>query len=346
MSAANPPRSGKLDATVTQSIALSIVVQVTNGSAFIPSLVHSIERQQQAPPYEVLLVVDQITTSVERRARNWNKRLRLLQLDKKSVRRLHRFVITEAKGDLVLFLNDDCILDDPLFLRRHFDHHQRAPHAAGVGGRYTLVRGAGWSARTWAQRMDDRLTVKRVDALRCLQLPEYNASYKTVVLRETLLHSQIPETLSCIEVENSRLIAANHDLHLIDRLTVERQIRMNVWSLLKCAFRQGLLDRTVRSLNLQPKFRPLGVRLLQVRKVSDSRFIRSFACRVLGWYCDLAYEAGCRCEPASQETLSAPSPVLIGALFRQLHQRLASFRYSRAVTELFLTLKTCIERFT
>ncbi len=344
MSTAQLTRSVKLDAAAVQPTAISIVVRAASGSALIQNLVHSLERQQQAPPFEVLVVVDQITTALERRARNWDKRIRILQLDKKSAHRLHRFVITEAKGELILFLNDDCVVDDPLFLRRHFDHHQRAPQAAGVGGRYSLKRGAGWSARAWSQRIDDRLTLMRVDTLRCLQLPEYNASYKTALLRFALLHSQIPDAFSNIEVENARFVSAGHDLHLIDRLTVERQIDMNAWKLVKSGFQQALLDGALKSLNVEPKFHPLGFRLSQVRRITDPRAIRSCFCHALIWLHELAYDAGVGWAKTHTETIVAPSSVLLRALFRQTRIRLTNYRYSRAVTELFLSLKTNIER--
>jgi len=54
------------------------------------------------------------------------------------VNRARNLGLQAASGKIVLFVDEDCYLEDPLFLAKHWQLHAENPHLSGLGGTYAL----------------------------------------------------------------------------------------------------------------------------------------------------------------------------------------------------------------
>ena len=148
--------------------------------------------------------------------------------------------LDKARGDIVLFLDDDAILPSDRFLSLHAEAHKTHPHWAAIGGRYALLGSPNdWDlvyhkiAHSWLERA-------RLDGDETTQLLGGNLSLKVDKLRS--LGERFDEEITFGGAETGlcqRLILRGEKLGLLQSLTMGHSPDMNRGSFVRKAYWQG-----------------------------------------------------------------------------------------------------------
>ena len=100
---------------------VSIIIPTLDRYVDLQRTLRDLERQSYQD-YE-LLVIDQSEHRKEALVRSWNSRLRYFASSQKSASAGRNLGIRMAKGSILLFIDDDVIIDDPDFLKKHVRHY-------------------------------------------------------------------------------------------------------------------------------------------------------------------------------------------------------------------------------
>lgn len=147
-------------ASANGSVAISVVIPTLGSCPHLRGLLERLQRQQltsrSSETIEVLVVANlpkqEIRSMVGSMDRSSQVKFEYLETGKLGVNLARNKGFERAKGKVVLFLDDDAILDDlegagEHFLDRHLQKHIENPDAAAIGGPYRLVdRHSKWDA--------------------------------------------------------------------------------------------------------------------------------------------------------------------------------------------------------
>lgn len=94
---------------------LSIIIPTFARRRQVLRLLGSIRRQWAPPEFEAIVVSNLEDLGLKRDLAGYDARFRLLSSGKIGVNRARNFGVEAARGDILLFLDDDCFIDDPFF---------------------------------------------------------------------------------------------------------------------------------------------------------------------------------------------------------------------------------------
>lgn len=137
----------------TDGTTLSVVIPTLGTCPHLRGLLERLQRQtfspeRGAPQVEVLVVANlpkqELRSIVSSMDRSSQIKFEYLETAKLGVNLARNKGLERAKGEIVLFLDDDAILDDlagagERFLDRHIEKHLAHPDASAIGGPYRLV---------------------------------------------------------------------------------------------------------------------------------------------------------------------------------------------------------------
>lgn len=129
-------------------VGISIVIPTAGRSKVLPRLFVSIRNQKIDFPYEIILVQNNIS---EKSSLNCDLVIQHEKLKFPGVNRSRNHGLRKAKYDFVFFVDDDCELDDPFLLKKHFSLHQKDTSLFAVGGLYVLGEKAGLFSRLYQE---------------------------------------------------------------------------------------------------------------------------------------------------------------------------------------------------
>lgn len=235
---------------------VSVVIPTIGQSSHLRGLLERLQRQKfrhqqdsQHPAFEVLVIANiprqDLRNLVASMDRNANGRFEYLETGKLGVNLARNKGIERAHGDVVLFLDDDAILDElavesEYFLEAHYQKHRDLPEAIAVGGPYRLVGATSrWDtayhhiAAQWIRR--HRRAHNRIE-----QLLGGNLSFKLDRLRA--LSERFDEAIPYGGAETGicqRLVDRKEQLFYFDELVVGHAPGMTRQSLMRKAYLQG-----------------------------------------------------------------------------------------------------------
>lgn len=137
---------------------LSIVIPIRKFSRGLKRLLESICAQEHLLELEVLIVLnspqsldfaelkDQLSRELDKYAK---LNIQLYYLDQSGVNRARNSGLMSARGEIILFLDDDCELDNPHLLALHAQHHVQNPALFGLGGVYKIPKESGYFDRLY-----------------------------------------------------------------------------------------------------------------------------------------------------------------------------------------------------
>lgn len=141
---------------------------------------------------------------------------------------------------MILFLDDDCEVTDPSFLQKHFDSHQTNPQLVALGGPYLLKPQASLWDEVYHQNNFNWISANLTEDSRTMALLGGNASYKAFIFTkgyrftEEIIYGGSETPLNTILA----LKYGNHGYFL--NLPVLHHTNLNLWSLLRKAYQQGI----------------------------------------------------------------------------------------------------------
>lgn len=144
-----------------------------------------------------------------------------------------------AQGKILLFLDDDCYINNPDFFKKVIASHKKYPAASAIGGRYSLKGKA--SLVEWAYHIntDDWLTNSKIFENNTTQLVGGNMSFKAEVLANRFKFNEKIKFGGSESELNARLIMSGHQLILDENLSIEHRLKVSFLSLIKKSFAQG-----------------------------------------------------------------------------------------------------------
>lgn len=248
-----------------KTLALSVVIPTLGRSPHLRGLLERLQRQVTDFTFEVLVVANIPQQSLRKlvnsmgHGKKEHARFEYLETGRLGVNLARNKGLERARGDIVLFLDDDAILESDSFLAMHVEHHRLHSDATAIGGPYHLTaRRTKWDL-AYHQIAHDWLLRHSQSRHRTTQLLGGNASFKKSILDQ---HSwKFDEEISFGGSETGlclRIALAGKTLLYFPDLTVGHAPQMNWFTFCRKAFLQGagarwrateLLDLNVRFVN-------------------------------------------------------------------------------------------------
>lgn len=124
---------------------LSIVVPTHRRPKAVFRLLESLGRQSLAKDQFEILVVSNLPDKnlgwMLEKANEAQKSVRHLVAGAKGANASRNLGIKESRGEILLLLDDDCIVDNPSYLQTVLDLHREHPGALAIGGSYSIPDG-------------------------------------------------------------------------------------------------------------------------------------------------------------------------------------------------------------
>lgn len=301
---------------------LSVVIPTNRHAKYVRPLLKSICGQTLDGGYEVLLVANSHDPGLQALVQSLRGPFYYLCTNQRGVNRARNLGLQEAKGDFVLFLDDDAVLVREDFFMRHLRWHHYFSKPMGIGGPYQLPDRASRVARAYHAVSSTWLENNRQKGGFSLRLLGGNCSFPTQLLRQC---GGFDENLQFGGTETElqlRLLPLGCRFYLDENLVVEHRVRINISGLIYKGFQQGYTSAQLSALYANK---------LKVRnKPSDPHFYFRIY--------NLAFHAGKWSMQRGAERRHWFSEILKFVVRRWL-RNLINWRYSSFVNELFFAAK-------
>lgn len=148
--------------------------------------------------------------------------------------------IKKSKADLVLFLDDDVIPEDPKYLQNIYQHALQNPEAAAIGGRYQLPRKVNNSDQAYFNLSNSWLTQGKREDNSAIHLVGGNTLYNKKVLGHHLRFNE-NITFGGAETElNLKIYQANLPMFLYEDIGLVHITNLSPKKLMRKGFYQGM----------------------------------------------------------------------------------------------------------
>jgi glycosyltransferase involved in cell wall biosynthesis len=298
---------------------LSIIVPHGNSKISLDELLDSLNKQITSFPFEVLIIQNFASHRLTGN-KIFSGDFQLTWLSSARGANCARQKGVEAStGDVLLFLDDDCVIQDPLLLQKHFDLHQHHPELTAIGGFYTIPLNSGFWTRAYDFVQRRWLEQGRLPENRQSFLLGGHSSYKKAIFKSGQAFDQ-KLIFGGTETEfQVRIQKHGARLALFSELHVEHRSQVSWISFIQKAFAQGVGDAYLSAKHPeQNQF--LFVSATKGKGSGEPQFRKS------SWIYKCAFEAGKKYHKRTQDL----SPVLwFVALTQSVLQALGSITKSQ-----------------
>ncbi len=219
---------------------LSIVIPTLNRPQSLVKLVTSLKGQNMSSSSREILVVynDQAEAALSPLVND--AEVRVLWAEKPGVNHARNHGARQARGDVILFIDDDCVVEDPFFLQSHKNYHDTAPQLPAVGGPYRLSAGASRWDHIYQINNQQWIDSNRVGSNGSLALLGGNTSYKAWVFENGLFFTEEISYGGSETPLNTLLSLQKGPLGYFEDLSITHETQMGLTLLLRKAYRQGV----------------------------------------------------------------------------------------------------------
>lgn len=223
---------------------ISVVIPTVGKSPHLRGLLERIQRQTTDFSFEVLVVANipqqSLRKLVNSMGAHGNGTFEYLETGRLGVNLARNKGLERAKAPLVLFLDDDAILDDDAFLAAHCLAHENHVDAVAIGGPYRLTPKASPWDRAYHDIAHEWLHRHTMSRERTTQLLGGNLSVKK---RELIAnHWSFDEAITFGGAETGlcmRITNAGRTMYFLEALEIGHAPDLTVSILRKKAFLQG-----------------------------------------------------------------------------------------------------------
>lgn len=227
-----------------KTFALSVVIPTTGKSPHLRGLLERLQRQVTDFSYEVLVVANLPSQALRKLVNSMGAHGRgtfdYLETGRLGVNLARNKGLERAHAPIVLFLDDDAILDDDGFLAAHRTRHEEHVDAVAIGGPYHLTQNASAVDRAYHEIAHAWLHRHTMGGHRTTQLLGGNMSLKKSELEAG--HWSFDEQISfggaetglCVRISN-----AGRSMYFFDSLSIGHAPDLTIAVLRKKAFLQG-----------------------------------------------------------------------------------------------------------
>ncbi len=218
---------------------LSVVIPTMNRPDRLIKLVSSLQLQNFSVDSVDVLVVYNTKLDLDGSPVRDSQYLKRLCAPRPGVNHARNFGAVHARGDLILFLDDDCEAVDSTFLQRHCDYHQAHPELMALGGPYRLREGASISDKIYQQNNLNWIEANRIGNSRSTALLGGNASYKASIFKKGFRFTE-EITYGGSETPLNTILALKYGPHgYFSNLEVLHNTQLNFQGLWRKAYLQG-----------------------------------------------------------------------------------------------------------
>ncbi|MCB0419424.1 MAG: glycosyltransferase family 2 protein [Bdellovibrionales bacterium] len=238
------------------SVQLSIVVPTHHRKDDLLRLLASVNHQKiDRSLFEVVVVSNEVDSDLRQclgESKELNFQIRYFEVGSIGVNLARNLGLDKARGSIVYFLDDDCVLLDARTLLTILELHNSFPEVGAFGGKYVIDESAGfldlvyqWIQDLWMESgfLKDQQTCFLIGG---------NTSYNRKVLGENLFFDESIIYGGSETELNLRLVKQGYILQYSDELQVLHQARNSFWGLFGKAFKQGRSAQNRREQALLP----------------------------------------------------------------------------------------------
>lgn len=224
-------------------MTLSVVIPTHKRPALLSRLIDSLYRQDFERDRLQLIVVSNFKDKQLEKPllkwRHWFYDFKLLATGEKGVNQARNLGLRFAFGDIVYFLDDDCLLNGSNHLKNIIDFHQKYKNSVGIGGGYITQGSFHSNKRFYLDQAGKWMKQSLKGGHLTSQLPGGNSSYKRAVFDRGFHYDSEIVFGGAEESFNRALCDNGYSLMLFNELDVIHNPPLSLPVLSKKAFLQG-----------------------------------------------------------------------------------------------------------
>ncbi len=133
---------------------IDVVIPSYENLSGLRRLLASILRVNQISIENIYVILNPANQKIEQILTNEFSKLlplKIIQSEQVGVNSARNIGLNLARAEVILFLDDDEVIEDPQFFQRHRFQHLRNPQLICLGGTYELAEPTGWLSRAYHQ---------------------------------------------------------------------------------------------------------------------------------------------------------------------------------------------------
>jgi glycosyltransferase involved in cell wall biosynthesis len=218
---------------------LSIVIPTLNRPQPLVKLVRSLKTQQVNQDYEILVVYNRETEAALSPLKN-QPGIEILTAPAPGVNHARNWGAKQARGEIVLFIDDDCVVDDNLFVQKHIDAHLADEKTPAFGGPYKLAPSSSLWDQIYHLNNLNWIDSNKISTDRSLALLGGNTSYKAAIFKKGF-HFTEEITYGGSETPLNTLLSLKYGpLGYLQETPITHDTNLSFFKLIRKAYRQGL----------------------------------------------------------------------------------------------------------
>lgn len=218
---------------------LSIVIPTLNRPQPLVKLVRSLKTQQVNQDYEILVVYNQETEAALSPLKN-QPGIEILTAPAPGVNHARNWGAKKARGEIVLFIDDDCVVDDDLFAQKHIDAHLTDKKTPAFGGPYKLAPSSSLWDQIYHLNNLNWIDSNKMSPDRSLALLGGNTSYKAAIFKKGF-HFTEEITYGGSETPLNTLLSLKYGpLGYLQETPITHDTNLSFFKLIRKAYMQGL----------------------------------------------------------------------------------------------------------
>ena len=230
--------------SILLSMTISVIIPTHRRVKQVEYLIRSL-RDQIFPKekLQVLLISNLKDHSLRKKSGQWKKEFydfKYMETGEKGVNKARNLGIRFAGGDILYFLDDDCILPSEDHLTQLVARHQKLTGVAGIGGGYKTADMLKGISQFYYEQQEHWMSAVSGDSCKTSQLIGGNASYKREVFDKGFSFDSRIVFGGSEQSFNHLLVSNGYSLMLFRELDVYHDVRINVLSLIQKSFQQGM----------------------------------------------------------------------------------------------------------
>ncbi len=217
------------------------------------------------------------------------------QVGQVGVNRARNLGIEYSRGEILLFIDDDCRFPDPDYLGRVIEAHQKYPDTLGIGGRYIPPETLTHLEFAYFLNSDLWLSQSLFEDNKTRNLIGGCASYKKKAFARGLRFDPEIEFGGSETDFNIRLQKEGFELRLIDELDLIHKVDLTFRNFLKKAFKQGVgaRRRDENGIHLGQFYNDRRVDSQQAHRSTPQQY-RFWLVGFYLWVFDISFQIGYR----------------------------------------------------
>ena len=224
---------------MTSNFEVSVIIPTFRRTEVLHQLLESLKRQVCQCSFEVIVVANLPEPGLKKHVESHGPQFRFLETGRVGANIARNKGLERAKGDVVIFLDDDCYLQDAGFIEKIYRRHEAHPECLGIGGRYLLKKNANSFETAYHLIADHWLTQSKRRRDETTNLVGGNCSFKIAPLGSKL---RFDDSIAFGGTETALFDALSKEgfvFLLCDDLLVEHHLKLDLFGLFKKSYLQG-----------------------------------------------------------------------------------------------------------